>query len=253
MDWVIVVLLGVLGAAVGSFLNVCADRLPAGQSLLSPPSHCPRCNTRLKVLDLVPVFSYLALRGNCRYCSARMPFRIMAVEMATGALFAFIWARYGLSYQSFVLLVYVSLFLVVFVTDVEKGIIPNVVVIPGFLAALVLSSFWPGVGPVKSAIGAALGFGFPLAIYLFPARAIGEGDVKLGAMVGAATGFPLVAVSLVLAFVSGGVVALALLVAGKRRRGEHIAFGNFMAAAAVATLFWGEAIRQWYVERFWPF
>lgn len=252
MDWTNVFLIGLMGLAVGSFLNVCIDRLPAGQSLLRPPSHCPVCLTRLRPADLVPVFSYLALRGKCRYCSAPIPRRVFLVELATGLLFALVGARYGFSPQGLAMLVYVSLFLVVSVTDLEQGIIPNLIVLPGFLAAMAAASLFPGIGLVRAALGAGVGLGVLLAIYLLSGRATGEGDVKLAALVGAATGFPLVLLALAVAFLSGGIVAMALLASGRRRRRDPLPFGAFMAPAAIATLLWGPPVLEWYLGYFWP-
>ncbi len=247
-DWVYTALLAVTGAAIGSFLNVCADRLPLGQSLVFPPSHCPSCQTRLRATDLVPVVSYLALRGKCRYCGARIPLRIFLVELASGTLFAFIWARYGGTYEGIALLGYASLFLLVFIIDLEHGIIPNLIVFPSLAIALAVASFSPDIGPGWALAGAAAGFGILLAIYLLPGSIVGGGDVKFAAVVGAATGFPLVIVGLALAFVSGGVVALALLATRRRKRRDTIPFGPFIAASALATLLWGEAIGRWYLE-----
>lgn len=247
-----VLLLGAIGLAVGSFLNVCIDRLPAGQSLLSPPSHCPVCQARLRAADLVPVFSYLALRGKCRYCAAPIPRRLFLVEVATGVLFALTWARYGPSFEGIALLVYLSLFLVVFVTDLERGVIPNRMVFPGLLAALALASFWPGIGWARAVLGGAAGFGILLAIYLVSGKGIGAGDVKLAALVGAATGFPLVFLALAVAFLTGGIAAVALLISGRLKRRDRMPFGPFLAPAALASLLWGGPVLRWYLSYFWP-
>jgi leader peptidase (prepilin peptidase)/N-methyltransferase len=244
---------GLVGVAVGSFLNVCIDRIPAGLSLVSPPSHCPSCQTRLRFADLAPVVSYVALRGRCRYCSARIGARSPIVELTTGMLFMLIWTAYGPSYQGFALMAYASLFLVVFVTDLESQIIPNLVVLTGFVAAFAVASFWPELGPARAAVGAGAGFGLMLALYLIPGAVVGEGDVKLAAVIGAASGFPLVVLALGLAFVLGGSAAMALMASGRRKRTDHIPFGPFMAVSALITLVWGHAILDWYLDRFWPF
>ncbi len=250
MDWFNLFVVGLVGLAVGSFLNVCIDRLPAGLSLVSPPSHCSECQTALKTLDLVPVASYLALRGRCRYCSARIPLRSPLVEATTAVIFALIWAGYGPSYEAYALMGYAAFFLAILVIDVEHEIIPNVLVFPGFAVALVVASFWPELGLARAAIGAGAGFGILLAMYLIPGAVIGEGDVKLAAVVGAVTGFPLVVVGLAMAFVLGGVIATVLLVSGRRERKGRMAFGPFIAIGAVVTLVWGEPVLDWYLTRF---
>ncbi|MFQ6026124.1 MAG: prepilin peptidase [Dehalococcoidia bacterium] len=97
MDWFLISVAGLLGLAVGSFINVCLDRLPARLSLFSPASQCPGCNILLRPLELVPVFSYLMLRGRCRHCSTGIPLRVLLVELTTGGIFAALWLWYGLS------------------------------------------------------------------------------------------------------------------------------------------------------------
>jgi len=225
------VLEGLAGLSVGSFLNVVSDRIPAGQSLMSPPSHCPECDTRIRSIDLIPFVSYLVLRGKCRVCSSKIPVRTLWVEIATGLIFALLWAKFGWTYEGIGMMAYASLFLAVFIIDLEHHIIPNKVVIVGLIAALVIASFWPGVGPIKALIGAGSGFGILLVLYLIPGFVIGEGDVKLAAVVGAATGFPIVAVGLGLSFVMGGVVAMLLIITRRSRRKEVIPFGPFIAVS----------------------
>ncbi len=97
MDWSVMAMVALIGLAVGSFLNLCIDRLPAGESVLLPASHCRSCRTRLRPSEMIPLLSYLVLRGRCRHCFATIPFRVFLVELATGALFALVWYRYGFS------------------------------------------------------------------------------------------------------------------------------------------------------------
>jgi leader peptidase (prepilin peptidase)/N-methyltransferase len=254
---VIELLFGILGAVVGSFLNVCIDRLPTGMSIISsPPSHCPFCQKRIAVKDLIPVFSYLWLRGRCRYCQAQIPQRLLWVELGTGALFAFLYWHYGLSWQLLITIVYSCLFIVVMVIDLEHHIIPNKIVYPGMALALILSLL-AQLGVVETEPGivrAAIGGGAGLVLLLLPALVyrggMGFGDVKLAALVGLVTGFPLVIVALFLAIVSGGMVAAILLLLKKKRWREGMAFGPFLSLGVMATLFWGADILSWYLGLF---
>ena len=169
---VFIVVFALLGAAVGSFLNVCIDRLPAGQSLVYPPSHCVGCGRRLASLDLIPVFSYLWLRGRCRYCGAAIPVRLFLVELATAVIFALLWWKYGLTPELFIAIFYSCLFLVILVIDLEHGLILNKVVYPSAVISFGLALFQstglidPGIVPgiVDASIGGAVG----LAILLLP-------------------------------------------------------------------------------------
>jgi prepilin signal peptidase PulO-like enzyme (type II secretory pathway) len=233
-----------LGAAIGSFLNVVADRLPAAQSIISPPSHCPECQRKLSAKDNIPIFSYLWLRGRCRYCGAAIPGRLLWVELGTAALFAFLYWHYGASWQLLPVAIYCCAFIVLLVIDLEQGVLPNKIVYPGIIIALIAAVFAePGI---KSAsIGGATGFALLLIPALIFRGGMGWGDVKLAALIGLVTGFPNVLIAIYLALVSGGLVAVLLLVSGRKQRKDPIAFGPFLVLAAMVTLFWGDNIVGW--------
>jgi leader peptidase (prepilin peptidase)/N-methyltransferase len=197
-----IVIFVLLGMVVGSFLNVCCDRLPAGKSLVYPPSHCSACQHRLSAKDLLPVFSYLWLRGRCRYCQASIPRRLLWVEIATAVLFGFAYWHYGLSIELAIALFYISLFMVILVIDFEHGLILNKVVYPALAVALLISIFLPRIGIVPHIGWAAIGGGIGLVVFLLVAivsrGGMGWGDVKLAALIGLVTGFPLTIVALLM-------------------------------------------------------
>jgi len=258
MEAGLAVIFVILGMIVASFLNVCADRLPAGQSLVYPPSHCPACSRRLAAKDLIPIFSYLWLRGRCCYCKAPIPRRVLWVEIATAALFGLAYWQYGLSIELPIALFYISLFMVIFVIDFEHGLILNKIVYPALVVALLLSVFFtiflPDVSIVPSIARAAIGGGIGFVLFLLVAivsrGGMGFGDVKLAALIGLATGFPLVIVALLMGIILGGLVAVILLGFKIRKRKEAIPFGPFLAVAAVVTLLWGSDILNWYLGIF---
>jgi leader peptidase (prepilin peptidase)/N-methyltransferase len=247
-----------LGMIVASFLNVCADRLPAKQSLVYPPSHCPACSRRLAAKDLIPVFSYLWLRGRCRYCKAAIPKRVLWVEIATAALFGLAYWQYRLSIDLPIALFYISIFMVILVIDFEHGLILNRIVYPAMVIALLLSVFFtiflPQVGIVPSIAWAAVGGGIGFVVFLLIAivsrGGMGFGDVKLAALIGLATGFPLVIVALIMGMILGGLVAVILLGFKIKKRKEAMPFGPFLAVAAIVTLLWGSDILNWYMGIF---
>jgi len=247
-----------LGMIIASFLNVCCDRLPAKQSLAYPPSHCPACSRRLAVKDLIPVFSYLWLRGRCRYCGASIPKRVLWVEIATAALFGLAYGQYGFSVELPIALFYISLFMVIFVIDLEHGLILNKIVYPALVVSLLLSVFFtiflPQVGIVpniaRAAIGGGIGFVVFFLIVIVSRGGMGFGDVKLAALIGLATGFPLVIVALIMGIILGGLVAVILLGFKIKKRKEAIPFGPFLAVAAIVTLLWGSNILSWYLGIF---
>ncbi len=255
----------ILGIFFGSFMNVCIDRLPRGQSIVWPPSHCAACGKKLRSLDLIPIISYLWIKGRCRYCGAGITRRIFAVELAVGILFALISFSYGLSVEFLVLAFYTCLFLVVAVIDLEHGLILNKITYPAIGLSLVLSPFWPSLWPslgssrtliwestmpynfLSSLSGGGILFVFFLLIALFYKEGIGWGDVKLGGLVGLVTGFPLVLVAMGISFLSGGLVAGVLLLLRRRGWKEGIPYGPFLSLGALVALVWGEDLIDWYL------
>jgi leader peptidase (prepilin peptidase) / N-methyltransferase len=246
-----------LGLAVGSFLNVVIDRLPAGGSLISPPSRCPGCSRRLSVSDLIPVVSYLVLRGRCRTCGSRIPARVLLMEIATGVSFGLLAWYFGPSPALAAVLFYFCLLLTISVIDLEHGLILNVLVFPGIIIALILSAlatfthlvdFAPSLA--GSGIGGAVGFGLFLLIALLSRGGMGLGDVKMAALLGVMLGFPLIFVGIFLAIISGGLVAIGLLITRKKGRKQTIPFGPFLAIGGFAALLWGLPILDWYLRLF---
>ena len=234
--------------AVGSFLNVVIDRLPQGQSLLIPPSHCDTCGHRLAAYDLIPVFSYIILHGRCRYCGNPVPHRILWVELATGLLFAFFWWNYGLSARLGIICAYSCLFIVIFAIDLERGLILNKLVYPAIPITLGLVFLRPELTIVNSLIGGGIGFILLLLPAVISRGGMGWGDVKMGALIGLATGFPLILVNLFIAVIVGGITAGVLLLLRVKKRKETIPFGPFLSAATIVTLLWGNAIWEWYLH-----
>ncbi|MCH8205629.1 MAG: prepilin peptidase [Chloroflexi bacterium] len=257
-------MLGVLafaiGASIGSFLNVVADRLPSGRSLISPRSYCEACNRPLTSLDLVPVLSFLGLRGRCRHCSAAIPARVVAVEAATGVLFVVAYVRYGLGFDFVVVCAALSLLLVVGLIDLERGLILNRIVYPSIVALLVVAPFWSELGLPRTFFGseglsssllnsvlAGLGaFLFFMGITLAYPKGMGGGDVKLAGLLGLLLGYPGVLIALWIAVIAGGSVAVALLLTKKKGRKDAIPFGPFLSFGALVVLLGGTDVTSQY-------
>ena len=235
------------GLAIGSFLNVCADRLPNMKSILGPPSHCEACGHKLAPLDLIPLLSYLFLRGRCRYCQAAIPRRVPLVELGTGLLFLLLRHHYGLSFQLAQAVVFTCVFIIVSVTDLEHRLIPNLVVYPAMLIALLFALLDSDPGIIPALSGGAIAMGFPLLLLLFVPGSMGMGDVKLCALVGLIVGFPLVFVALFISFVLAGTISAALLVLGLKKRGEFVPLAPFLATGGIATMLYGEQILRLYL------
>jgi leader peptidase (prepilin peptidase)/N-methyltransferase len=254
VEILIIFLFAILGLIVGSFLNVCIDRLPRNESIVYPPSHCAVCQHKLAVKDLIPLFSYLRLRGRCRYCQTSIPRKLFWVELATGLIFALLYWHYGLSAELGVMAFYTCLFTIIFAIDLEHGLILNKVVYPGMVVAFLLALLprpwltqWLVTGVANAALGGAVGFVILFLIAIVSRGGMGWGDVKLAALIGLATGFPLVFFSLIMGAILGGIVAVALMIVKKKTRRETIPFGPFLVLAAMITLLWGSNILNWYL------
>lgn len=250
-------LFALLGLFVGSFLNVCIDRLPQGKSIINPPSHCSACNHKLGILDLVPLFSYLWLHGRCRYCDAPIPLRLPVVEGVTSLLFTFLYWEFGLGLELGISLIYACLLIIIFVIDLENQLVLDKVTYPAMALALAFSFFrpgirtfsffWPGLG-VESALLGGITAGVVIALIVIISRGgMGWGDVKMAALVGLMTGYPLVIIAILMSWIMGGLVAAILLAFKIKKPKDPIPSATFLATSAVVTLLWGQVIWQWYL------
>lgn len=249
-----------VGIAIGSFLNVCIDRLSLRKSLIFPSSHCDSCQRKLGLLDLVPVFSYLFLRGRCRYCCARIPIRIFLVEIISGLLFFLAYWRYGLTAQFGVTAFWCCIFLVIIFIDWEHKLILNVITYPAIVIAIVLLAVHtyvsgvvllpPEATLVNGVISGAALFIFFLLIVLIRPDAMGMGDAKMVALIGLVSGFPLVVFSMIIGIVLGGIVAIVLLATKKKGRKDVIAYGTFLGIGPIIALLFASDIINWYLGFF---
>ncbi len=261
MDLAVVSPLFLLGLVVGSFLNVCIWRLPAGEQVVRGRSHCRDCGHPIPWRDNIPLISFLALRGRCRFCKARISWGYPVVELATGLLFVALFLRFGFAAKTLVYAVLGAALILVSATDLREQIIPDQVTVPGLPVGIAASLLLPELHgtssrPVALALslaGVAAGGGLLWAIgtvgsWIFKREAMGGGDVKLMAMVGALLGFPkTILVNLFLAPLLGSAVGLVLKLRFKK---EVIPYGPFLSVATLAALFWGDGIIHWYWNLF---
>lgn len=267
MRIVLIILFFLAGIAIGSFLNIIVDRLSVGRPIFSSLlfRYCPNCRRRKAFRDLVPVLSYLWLRGRCHYCGNIIPIRSFIVELCTGFLLILVYWYYGVSWELGMVIFYCCFFVVLIVTDLEYGILPNSIIYSGMIIAIVFAgltsifgfepSFLANQLPsftklniVYAAIGGSVGFVIFFIIALIFRGGMGLGDVKFAGFIGLAVGFPLILVAIFLALMSGGIMAGVLLLLKRKSRKETIPFGPFLALAAMATLFWGNDLIHWYLK-----
>ncbi len=238
------------GLAVGSFVNVVIARLPARRSIVSPPSACPRCGAPIRWYDNVPLVSFALLRGRCRDCRAGIPWRYPAVELLTGGLFLLAVERLGVSLDLSRALVLLAALVAITGIDLDHQIIPDVITLPGIAAGLGWS-LATGHPPLPaSIIGAAVGGALFFVIIVASGGGMGGGDMKLGAMLGAFLGWRLLLVGIMVAVLTGGIVAIILLALRRRGRKDAIPFGPYLALGGAVALLWGEEIVAWYLTAF---
>lgn len=232
-----------LGLGVGSFLNVLIDRLPNNESIVYPPSHCDYCKKKLLWQDLIPVFSFLMLGGRCRYCQKNLRWYYPVVEFLTGLLFVGTYVVFFPSgIMEYITVIYylfiIASLIVVFFSDLKYGIIPDKVVFPSILVAF-LYIFLNHTSLILNHSLSALGaFLFFLAIFLLTGGGgMGFADVKLSFLLGLFFGFPNIVLVLYIAFLTGAAFSIILILLGRKRLKETIAFGPFLVLASLVFLF----------------
>jgi leader peptidase (prepilin peptidase)/N-methyltransferase len=246
--WVFALL---FGASIGSFLNVCVYRLPAGESVVRPRSRCPSCETPIEARDNLPVLGWLLLRGRCRACGVRISVQYPLVELAVGALWMAAVLRYGLSWQALSMALFFTLLFGIALTDAKAYTIPDEFSNGGTVAGLLLSLAPGGISPLESLGGAALGFGLLWLVavvgeWAFKKEAMGGGDIKMMAMIGAFLGPLGVPLTLFLGALIGSLIFIPI----SARTGKLVPFGIFLALGAGITEPWGQAIVAWYLSTF---
>ncbi|MDP1538650.1 MAG: prepilin peptidase [bacterium] len=255
------------GLIVGSFLNCVIYRLEVGGNFLKGRSFCPLCKHELAWQDLIPVFSFIFLRGKCRYCREKISFQYPLVELATGILFVLIFwifdfgfhLAFGFWILSFLYYLLISCFLIViFVYDLKHYIIPDKIIYP----ALFVSGIWYLVSgiffnfytryemlnTIYSAIGAALFF--LIIVLISRGKWMGVGDIKLAFLMGLILGWPNILVALFSAFFIGAIIGVGLVFSGKKTMKSEVPFGPFLVTGTFIALFWGQEIIDQYLSLF---
>lgn len=244
------------GLLVGSYLGVLADRIPAGRPTMTGRSHCDSCERTLSSWEMLPVVSWLALRGRCRTCHATVPARSTVMEIATAALFAAMAWRFGTHWELGAFLVLSAALVALTAIDLRTQTLPRRIIYiaaaataPWLVAGALVAH--RGVRLQWAALGAAGALAFFGLLYLGWRDGMGDGDVRLAPLLGAHLGWigPLhVPVGLFLGFLSGALVGVVLLARGKGRR-TQVPFGPFMALGAVVAILWGHPIIDFWLQR----
>ena len=252
---IILAFTGMLGLITGSFINVCIYRIPRGESIMFPPSHCPKCGEKIKIVDLLPVISYLLLKGRCRFCGERIGIRYPVVEFITGVLFVALLLRFNVNFILLKYMVLTCILITITFIDLEYYIIPDEAVLAGLAAGVLLHYPAGDITVMSSLYGILSSTGFLLFVNLisplvFKKEGMGMGDVKLSLVMGLYLGWPLSLLAIFVACCVGGLAGTALMLLKKKNAGEIIPFGPFLAAGSMVCFMWGRELINWYVTRF---
>jgi leader peptidase (prepilin peptidase) / N-methyltransferase len=247
-------LVALVGAAVGSFLNVCILRLPAKRSVVTPGSHCPHCNRALRWYENLPVVSWILLRARCAGCGHRISVMYPLVEVATAITFVAAWRAFEPMPLLAARLIFLSALIVLALTDLRERLLPNAITLPGIIVGLLCSLVAPP-GPVSALVGVVLGGVVPFLVgeLYYRVRGIdglGMGDVKMLAMIGAFLGAPLALLTLFAASFLGVVIGVPIIIL-TRNREYPVPLGTLLSVSAFAAAFSGQRIIEWYTGLYW--
>ena len=245
-----IVFVGLTGAAIGSFINVVTYRLPRGESVVGPRSRCPSCQVQIAGYDNIPVVSWLVLQGHCRRCGASISARYPVIEALTAALFVAVAARADTGSELASGLVLAATLVAVAMIDLEHRIVPNRLLAPAALAALLIWGLLdPARLPQNLIAGAGAGFALLLPAVLYPAG-MGMGDVKLAAVMGLFLGRAVIP-ALFLGFAAGSVVGVGIMLArGSSARKQAIPFAPYLALGGICAQLLGDELVDWYLNHF---
>ena len=247
--WVLSVVAGLFGLLLGSFLNVCTFRWPNDQSVVRPRSRCPGCERMIAWYDNIPVVSWLLLRGRCRHCETSISIQYPLVELGTALLWAGTVAHLGVTWEALRGGLFLTILFGIALTDARYYIIPDEFSLGGLALGLLLSPLPGGVDWIQAFAGAALGFGILWGVAIlgkavFKKDAMGGGDIKMMAMVGAFLGMPGVLLTLFLGALLGSVIFGPI----SWKTGKLVPFGIFLSVAGALAWVWGPAIIDWYLN-----
>ncbi|MBT3318902.1 MAG: prepilin peptidase [Clostridia bacterium] len=260
MNIVIMVLIFLAGIVIGSFLNVCIYRIPKEESIAKNGSACMSCGAKLTLIDLIPVFSYLVLRGKCRHCKTRFSAQYPIIEAITGVLFLLLYLKFGLNYVIIIYAALIAILIVITLIDYRHMIIPNGLIIAGLVvgvAQLIAAIFTTGI--FENWLVYVIGFfagGLPLLLialfttFVLKKEAIGGGDIKLMAFAGLILGWKLLIPAFFIGIVVGAIVSVVLMATKKKKRGDEIPFGPFLCFGILVSIFFGQEIFNWYLGMF---
>ncbi|MFA6322925.1 MAG: prepilin peptidase [Candidatus Buchananbacteria bacterium] len=236
------------GLAIGSFLNVIVYRLNIKKSFLSGRSFCPYCKKIIAWFDNIPLLSFILLAGNCRQCKKKISWQYPLVELVTGLVFWLIYLRFGLTGQTLVYFIFCGILEVIFIYDLKYYLILDTISLPAILLALILNLLL-GQNILNLLLGGLLGGGFfAFQYYVSRGRWVGDGDIRLGALMGVMLGWPYLLVALLVAYVVGAIYGLVAIGLKKKAMKSEVPFGPFLTFSTLVAMLYGQLILNWYLN-----
>ena len=248
-------LISLYGLLIGSFLNVCIYRIPREESIAFPSSHCPNCNTKLKWYDNIPVVSYLALIGKCRYCGEEISPQYPIVELLNAIIYLIIFSHFGFSLELFFYAIIFSILIIITVIDLQHMIIPDILIvfILGITIIYKLVSYllYSNLPELLNSIGGlVLSASLFIIIIIVSRGGMGGGDVTLIGALGFILGIKNIFLTIFLSFILGAIISIFLLITKIKGKKDPIPFGPFIILGFTITVFWGTKLIDWYVNMF---
>jgi len=239
----------ILGLLIGSFLNVCIYRIPKEQSIAFPPSHCMSCGNKIRWYDLIPVISYVFLKGKCRYCKEKVSIRYPIIELITGVVFTALYIEYGIGFTFGKYALFSCFLIVIGMIDFDTTDVYLKTTLPGIVCGVILMVIgWTlSFGFTTYIYGAILGGGL-ISLIILITGGMGWGDAEICLLCGLFLGLKLTAVMLFLSFVLGGLIGILLILTKKKSRKDYIPFGPYIAMSAIMVMYVGEKVANWYLS-----
>ena len=241
-------LIAILGLVIGSFLNVCIYRIPVEESIVFPPSHCGKCQHNLSPVDLVPVFSYIFLRGRCKYCKENISIRYPLIESLNGVLYLIVYFKFGLTLIALKYCILVSILIVIGMIDYDtQFVFTSTTIFGGIIAGIfiIIQAIFYKAGVIDLILGGVIGFGI-IGLIVFLTKGMGEGDIEIAAVCGLFLGIKGILLGLFLAIVLGGIVGIIILLLKLKKAKDKIAFGPFIAVGSLISMLWGAEMLKFY-------
>ncbi len=245
--WCVIFIIGII---IGSFLNVCIYRIPKDESISYPPSHCTKCGNNIKFYDLIPILSYIIIKGKCRHCGEDISIRYPFVEFSTGIIFLLIYIRYGLSFEFLKYTIFTCFIVVIGIIDFDTTDIYFKTTLSGAICGLtfiIIEKYIYEQSISTYLYGALLGGGV-IALIILLTKGMGWGDAELCFMSGLFLGAKFTIFMIIASFIIGSIISLILICTKKKSRKDYIPFGPFIAVAAVLTVLMGEKIIILYIS-----